>query len=253
MTIIPLPAFRDNYIWALVDGASAVVVDPGDAAPVEAFLDARGLRLAAILVTHHHLDHVGGIDALLARARVPVYGPANEAIPHMSHPLGEGDTVPLPELGLVLTVMEIPGHTLGHIAYHAPGLVLCGDTLFSAGCGRLFEGSAAQLQQSLETLAALPPETKVYCTHEYTLANLAFACQVESRNPARDDHLRACQALRAQGEPTLPSTIGLERAINPFLRVDQAQVMESVGRWLGHVPADRAECFAALRAWKNQA
>lgn len=253
MLIIPLPAFRDNYIWTLVDGASAVVVDPGDAAPVAAFLDARGLELAAILVTHHHPDHVGGIGALLARSPVPVYGPAREAIPHMSHPLGQGDTVSLPGLGLVLTVMEIPGHTLGHIAYHAPGLVLCGDTLFSAGCGRLFEGSAAQLQRSLEALAALPPETKVYCTHEYTLANLAFACQVEGHNPARDDHLRACQALRDQGEPTLPSTISLERAINPFLRVGEAQVMDSVGRWLGHAPADRAECFAALRAWKNQA
>lgn len=253
MRIIPLPAFRDNYIWALLEGSRAVVVDPGDAVPVDAFLDAQGLRLAAILVTHHHADHVGGIPALLARGPVPVYGPAREAIPGMTHPLAEGDTVGLPGFELSLRVLEVPGHTLGHIAYQGNGLLFCGDTLFSAGCGRLFEGSAAQLQASLDKLAALPAETRVYCTHEYTLSNLAFARRVEANNPARDAYLEECEARRAQGEATLPSTIGRELAVNPFLRVDQPQIQEAVGRWLGHPPSGRAACFAALREWKNSA
>lgn len=253
MRIIPLPAFRDNYIWMLHDGRHAVAVDPGEAAPVEAFLAAQGLRLAAILVTHHHADHVGGIGELLAGRKLPVFGPARESIPGRTVPLAEGDRVELPELGLELSVLEVPGHTLGHIAYLAPGILLCGDTLFSAGCGRLFEGSAAQLQASLAKLAALPAETRVYCTHEYTLANLAFSVRVEQDNPERDEYLAWCRAQRARNEPTLPSTIGRERLVNPFLRVDQPQIMASVGNWLGRPPADPAACFAALREWKNQA
>jgi len=253
MLIIPLPAFRDNYIWALHDGRHAVVVDPGDAAPVERFLAKKGLQLAAILVTHHHADHVGGIDTLLRRWKVEVFGPAREAIPGLTRPLVEGDHIRLPELELELEVLEVPGHTLGHIAYLGSGFLLCGDTLFSAGCGRLFEGSAGQLQSSLAKLAALPPDTRVYCTHEYTLANLAFARRVEPGNAARDTYLARCEALRERGEPTLPSTIGLERAVNPFLRVDEPEIVGSVGRWLGHRPADAAACYAALREWKNQA
>jgi hydroxyacylglutathione hydrolase len=254
MDIIPLPAFRDNYIWMLQEGRHAVVVDPGDAAPVEAFLAEHGLALTAILVTHHHADHVGGILALLRRWSVPVFGPARESIPGLTQPLAEGDRFSVPRLNLEMAVLEVPGHTLGHIAYlGAGGVLLCGDTLFSAGCGRLFEGSAAQLQTSLEKLAALPAETRMYCTHEYTLANLAFACRVEPDNPARDEYLAECEALRAQNRPTLPSTIGRERAINPFLRVDEPQIIASVAHWLGHSPADAAACFAALREWKNQA
>jgi hydroxyacylglutathione hydrolase len=253
MRIIPLPAFRDNYIWTLHDGRHAAVVDPGDAAPVEAFLAAQGLSLTAILVTHHHPDHVGGIARLLERWPVPVFGPASEPIPGRTRPLAEGERLLVPGLDLELTVLEVPGHTLGHIAYLGHGLLLCGDTLFSAGCGRLFEGTPAQLQASLARLAALPADTRVYCTHEYTLANLAFARQVEPDNPARDDYLAECQALRARGQPTLPSTIGRERAVNPFLRVEEPQVVASLGRWLGHPPANPAACFAALREWKNQA
>lgn len=252
MDIIPLPAFRDNYIWTLHDGRHAAVVDPGDAAPVEAFLAREGLQLSAILVTHHHADHVGGIAALVERRAVPVFGPARETIPGITRPLAEGDRIRVPDLDLELDVLEVPGHTLGHIAYFGAGVVFCGDTLFSAGCGRLFEGSAAQLHASLQKLAALPAETRVYCTHEYTLANLAFSQRVEPRNPARDAYLAECRERRAREAPTLPSTIGVERAVNPFLRVDEPQIVESVQRWLGHAPAGGSACFAALREWKNQ-
>lgn len=253
MDIIPLPAFRDNYIWTLHDDRHAVVVDPGDASPVSAFLQAQSLQLVAILVTHHHADHVGGIATLVERWRVPVFGPARESIPALTQPLAEGDRLRLPSLDLELGVLEVPGHTLGHIAYVGEGILFCGDTLFSAGCGRLFEGTAAQLQASLAKLAALPAETKVYCTHEYTLSNLAFARRVEPDNAVRDVYLADCEARRARQEPTLPSTIGRERAVNPFLRAAEPQIVTSVSQWLGHAPANGAACFAALREWKNQA
>ncbi len=252
MQIIPLPAFRDNYIWTLQERGAAVVVDPGDAGPVMAYLDERGLTLTAILVTHHHADHVGGIEALRRRWPVPVFGPARESIPDCDHPLVEGDRVRLTEPPLDLTVWEVPGHTLGHITYVGAGFVLCGDTLFSAGCGRLFEGTAAQLQTSLARLASLPAETEVYCTHEYTLANLAFAKKVDPDNPAREAYQIECEARRSAGRPTLPSTIGRERAVNPFLRIQEPAVRAAVAEWLGHPPASDAECFAALREWKNQ-
>ena len=249
--IIPLPAFRDNYIWLLRHGRNAVVVDPGDAAVVESHLAAQALSLAAILVTHHHADHIGGLAALLARHPVPVFGPATEAIAGVSHPVAEGDVVELPALGQRFTVLDVPGHTAGHVAYHAPGLLFCGDTLFSAGCGRLLGGSAEQLFASLQRLAGLPDDTAVYCTHEYTLANLAFSRAVEPDNPARDRYAADCEARRARGEPTLPSSIGLERTVNPFLRVHEAGVIAAVARHTGQAPASPAECFAALRRWKD--
>jgi hydroxyacylglutathione hydrolase len=206
----------------------------------------RGLALEAILVTHHHADHIGGLAQLRARHRVPVYGPAAEAaaIHGLTHELREGARVPLPALDLVLEVWEVPGHTLGHIAYVAPGLVLCGDTLFSAGCGRLFEGTAAQLHASLTRLAALPPETQVYCGHEYTRANLGFACRVEPDNPDIAAHLKTVEALRAADRPSLPSTIGLERRINPFLRSGEPAVRAAAEREAGTT-------LAALRRWKD--
>ncbi|HRM68910.1 hydroxyacylglutathione hydrolase [Thauera phenylacetica] len=256
MDIIPIPAFRDNYIWLVHDGRHALVVDPGDATPVEEALREHGLTLAAILVTHHHPDHTGGIGALVASHRVPVYGPAGESIAGVVHGVVDGDEIHLPAPAIALRVLEVPGHTAGHVAYVGmdiePGLVFCGDTLFSAGCGRLFEGTPAQLGHSLARLAALPPDTRVYCTHEYTLSNLAFARAAEPDNAERDAWAAHCEALRARGEPTLPSTIARERAINPFLRCEQPGVIEAVAAHAGSRPQDALECLAALRAWKDR-
>lgn len=255
MHIIPVPAFRDNYIWLMHDGRHALVVDPGDAAPVEDALARLGLELGAILVTHHHPDHVGGLARLRTHADVPVYGPAGEAIEGISQPVFDGDEIALSGPALRFRVLDVPGHTAGHVAFVAmdiePGLVFCGDTLFSAGCGRLFEGNPAQLAASLGKLAALPPDTRVYCTHEYTLSNLAFARVAEPDNVERDAYARHCETLRARGEPTLPSTIGRERAINPFLRCDRPSVAATVSAHLGRPVQDATDCLAALRAWKD--
>ncbi len=255
MNLLALPAFADNYIWLLHDGAQALVVDPGDAAPVVAALDRLHLQLAAILVTHHHADHVGGVDALRPRLRGPVYGPARETIPLPFEPLRDGDVVTV--LGQHFEVMDVPGHTAGHIAYfqrdqaRAP-LLFCGDTLFSAGCGRLFEGTPAQMYQSLSRLAALPGDTRVCCTHEYTLANLRFAQAVEgSSNAAIAAHQRQCQAQRDADQPTLPSSIALERDINPFLRCHEPAVVQAA-RAQGASSADAVDVLAALREWKNR-
>lgn len=251
--ISPIPAFTDNYFWLLERGGNAVVVDPGDAGPVREALERRGLALVAILVTHHHADHVGGLAALKARYPVPVYGPAAEAgaIRELTHELREGDRVRLDALGLELEAWELPGHTLGHIAYVAEGFVLCGDTLFSAGCGRLFEGTPGQMHHSLSRLAALPEGTRVYCTHEYTLANLAFATAVEPGSAALRAEVARVRALRAAGAPSLPSTIGHERRLNPFLRAADPAVAAAARRQSGEALATPPEVFAALRRWKD--
>jgi hydroxyacylglutathione hydrolase len=253
-TIIPIPAFRDNYIWAVRNGGAAAVVDPGDAVPVLAWLADNGVRLTAIIATHHHADHVGGVAALRARFDVPVFGPAHEAIPARTHALAENDRIDVPGLDLSLSIFDIPGHTAGHIAYYTAGadpLLFCGDTLFAAGCGRLFEGTAEQMWSSLSKLAALAPATRIYCGHEYTLANLRFAAAVEPDNA--DVHARAARerGKRERGLPTLPSTIGEELATNPFLRAALPAVMARAAERAGRALPGAVESFATLREWKN--
>ncbi len=254
--IIPIPAFADNYIWLLRAGGVAAVVDPGDAAPVEDYLARERVTLCAVLATHHHGDHVGGIPALLARRPVPVFGPLRESIPGRTQAVAGGDRILVPGIDATFDVIDVPGHTSGHIAYvgafgGAPSL-FCGDTLFTGGCGRLFEGTPEQMWSSLSALAALPPETRVYCGHEYTLANLRFALAVEPSSAqllARDAREKA---KRGRGEPTVPSTIGIERATNPFLRADLPEVKAAASAHVGHALNDDVASFAALREWKNR-
>lgn len=254
MTLLPLPAFDDNYIWMLHDGHQALVVDPGDEAPVLQALQTRQLQLKAILVTHHHIDHVGGVAELRAATGAAVYGPAGEAMPEPLQRMDDGDTLAL--LGLNFTVLNVPGHTAGHIAWYSPDvdgqpLLFCGDTLFSGGCGRLFEGTPAQMLASLDRLAALPGATRLCCAHEYTLSNLRFARTVEPDNAALQRYARQCEERRARQEPTLPSTLAVEHEINPFLRSRLHAVAQAVH---AHTPAaaDEVSVFAALREWKNE-
>ena len=251
LSLRALPAFADNYIWTLANAAGeALVVDPGDAAPVLAEAERGGLKPVAVLLTHHHPDHVGGAGEILARYDIPCYAPVDERIRHATRRVGEGDRVEVPELQLGLDVTEIPGHTLTHIAFHGGGYLFCGDTLFSLGCGRLFEGSPAQMLDSLERLAALPDHTQVCCGHEYTEANGRFARAAEPDNAEREARLDEVAALRAQGRPSLPSTLASERACNPFLRVDAPGIQASL-RERGVDIADRVASFAALRSWKD--
>jgi hydroxyacylglutathione hydrolase len=253
MNLVALPAFADNYIWMLHDGREALVVDPGDSAPVIDALDRLGLALTAILVTHHHGDHVGGLEALVPRLQGPIHGPAHESMPVEVIGHEAGDRVRWQDISF--EVMDVPGHTAGHIAYYAgaaPGgpLLFCGDTLFSGGCGRLFEGTPRQMHDSLARLAALPGESRVCCAHEYTLSNLRFAHAAEPANQAIMAHQAHCEALRAEGRPTLPSTIALERSVNPFMRCSEPALAASA-RVHGARSDDPVEVFAALREWKN--
>lgn len=257
MKLIPLPALNDNYIWMLHDGQSALVVDPGDAQPVLAALQHEGVQLKGILVTHHHPDHTAGVNLLRQTTGAQVFGPAREPMPEPLQRLNGDDIVQL--LGLEFQVLDVPGHTAGHIAYFcttkigtdASPLLFCGDTLFSGGCGRLFEGTPAQMLASLTQLSTLPDNTQVCCTHEYTLSNLQFALEVEPDNLQLAAYQRHCQALRAQGLPTLPSTMGQERQINPFLRSTQPTIMASA-RTFDATRVDQNGVFATLRLWKNQ-
>jgi hydroxyacylglutathione hydrolase len=253
MDLLAIPAFTDNYIWVLHDGGHALVVDPGQATPISELLQARNWQLELILLTHHHADHTGGVADLCLNRTVPVYGPARESLPAATRPLREGDSLQWRQLRL--DVLETPGHTAGHLSYvarHDDGRqwLFCGDTLFSAGCGRLFEGSPAQMRTSLDKYAGLPDATWVCAAHEYTLANLAFALAVEPDNADLIQYQAQCQQLRARHRPTLPSTLGLERRINPFLRSREPRVVTAV-QLQQACAGDDAAVFGALRQWKN--
>jgi hydroxyacylglutathione hydrolase len=247
----PLPALSDNYIWALADARGRVlVVDPGEPGPVLGLLEREGWDLAGVLLTHHHHDHIGGTAALRQiRPDLPVWGPADERIAFGHTAVRDGDRVHIADWGF--DVLEIPGHTLTHVAFVGEGVVFCGDTLFSLGCGRLFEGSPAQMLASLDRLAALPGNTRICCGHEYTVNNARFACVVEPANPALRRRLDEAQAMRDRGTPTVPSTLAGELEANPFLRVDAPGVRERLHERLGRAPADRVEAFAELRRWKD--
>ncbi len=248
-------AFDDNYIWCLRRGSQAVVVDPGDAGPVLRHLDSTDAHLVAILLTHHHGDHAGGVETLAAGRPLPVFGPATENIPGLNRPVRGGDSVALDELGIEFRILDVPGHTRGHVAYYGAklppdGAVFCGDTLFAGGCGRIFEGTPDQMYASLSRLAALPPGTAVYCAHEYTQANLRFALAVEPENEDLRRRIDQVAAIRLAGNPTVPSLMADELATNPFLRSDKPTVAAAA---LGHGAdgVDPARVFAAIREWKN--
>jgi hydroxyacylglutathione hydrolase len=253
LNVLAVPAFNDNYLWLIHDGHHAVVVDPGDATPILAALKTHHLSLIAILLTHHHADHVGGVATLLRHFNVPVYGPRNEAISGITDPVAENDTVIIPDLAINLRVLNVPGHTLGHIAYYSveQQWLFCGDTLFAGGCGRVFEGTPSQMAASLAKLAALPDTTQVYCAHEYTLANLRFAKEVEPKNQALLARIKEEQEKRDQNQPTVPSTIGLEKLTNPFLRCQETGVVARVVAEGLVTATDPVSVFAALRGWKN--
>jgi len=255
LEIYPLPAFRDNYIWIIHNTVHAAIVDPGDAAPVIQYLQTQRLRPAAILITHHHNDHTGGTAQLLGQFDVPVYGPSQENIATVTHPLREGDRIQLQPLAITFDIIEIPGHTRGHIAYYnasqQKSILFCGDTLFCCGCGRIFEGTPHQMYDSLQKLNSLPDNTLVYCTHEYTLGNMDFARIVD---PGNDDlkklEYRAKQQ-RQNNLPTLPTDIATEKACNPFLRCGHPSIINKVEQYTGKKLVEPIEVFGALREWKN--
>jgi hydroxyacylglutathione hydrolase len=252
LNVTAIPAFEDNYLWLITDAESnACIVDPGDAEPVLAVLQKQHLKLTTILVTHHHNDHIGGIEKLVAATGAIVYGPAKETIPHITHKLENTNKINI--LNELCEVIYTPGHTQGHIAYYFPqqAKLFCGDTLFVAGCGRLFEGSPAQMFASLSNLAMLPPSTQIYCAHEYTLSNLRFAQAVEPSNHDIEDKIKRCQELRKMGIPTVPSTIEEELATNPFLRSHKPTVLKAAKEHTGKSDMTDVEVFASIRAWKD--
>ena len=262
LQVWPIPAFDDNYIWCIHNGSSALVVDPGDASPVLHYLEQQKLTLSGILITHHHADHTGGILDLLRSvgSTIPVYGPAHHEIPGRTHVAMEGDQIEIAVPRISLKVFEVPGHTLSHIAYFAnmqanvvEPMLFCGDTLFASGCGRLFEGSPTQMSQSLAKFAVLPKNTLVYCTHEYTLSNIRFALAVEPNNTNLITWSEKAQALRSQNQPTLPTTIGQELQVNPFMRCNQADVISKAQEVSGEkdLPTP-AHVLAVVRAWKDR-
>jgi hydroxyacylglutathione hydrolase len=255
LEITPLTAFEDNYIWLFADPGSDryVAVDPGDETPVLEWLEGRGAALSAILITHHHYDHIGGVPELLAAyPGIPVYGPAKNRIAGVDRPVREGDQIRIPGLSATLGVLELPGHTAGHLAYYVEQALFCGDTLFAGGCGRVFDGTFEQLSASLRRIASLPSDTLLYCAHEYTLANLGFAAWVEPDSEAIRRRTREEQVKRDRGEPTVPSRLALELATNPFLRTGEPAVIQAAQRHVGRTLTGQDAVFTALRTWKDR-
>ncbi len=250
-TITAIPAFTDNYIWAIHNDTHAVVVDPGESAPVLAFLAQHRLELSAILCTHRHYDHIGGIENLRGVYNVPVYGRRHPANPHISDDLREGEKLSLDAYGITFDIMEIPGHLDDHLAFVTPEILFCGDVLFGAGCGRNKEGTLAQLHRSLQRLSRLPATTRVYCAHEYTAANIRFALACEPDNPDLQQRALTTHKLRDAGLPTLPSSIELERATNPFLRCTSPEIIRTL-KLRGLSDTDELAVFITLREWRNQ-
>ena len=255
LSVRPVRALSDNYIW-LIDSprtpGQVVAVDPGEAAPVLAELQRSGASLAGILLTHHHPDHIGGVPALLQHEAVPVIAPDDPRIAHRTRTVYDGERCELPNLGLSFEILAVPGHTLSHIAFWGHGALFCGDTLFSAGCGRMFEGTPVQMNASLTRLRDLPPDTRMYCGHEYTAANLRFALTVDPANGAALEYQARVDDIRAAGNPSLPSTMGLECRINPFLRCDDLAVVKAAELHAGKPLEETAAVFGVLRAWKDQ-
>ena len=253
LRVLAIPAFNDNYFWLIHDGTHAAVVDPGDATPVVAALAEHHLTLTTILLTHHHADHVGGVAELRKRFKLTVWGPRKENIAGITQRIGEGDLVKLEAPAMTFSVLEVPGHTLGHIAYiaHEQRWLFCGDTLFAGGCGRLFEGTPEQMEHSLTKLANLPPETEVYCAHEYTMSNLRFALAVDTENPTLKKRFDVDQEKRDRLQPTVPSTIAMERATNPFLRSHEPAIIGALQQAGKLQDVTGSSAFAALREWKN--
>ncbi len=255
LEITPVKAFKDNFIWMLHNPGSdsAVAVDPGESAPVLAWLEQRGLKLSAVLITHKHIDHTGGVmDLQFAYPGLPVLGPANETIRGIKVRLKEGDRPEIPGLQADFTVLEVPGHTEGHIAYYGENVLLCGDTLFSAGCGGIFGGTHQQMHASLQRIASLPADTLLYCAHEYTLANLGFAKWVEPESQALRDYEQAAKEMLEQGQNTVPSRLQTELQVNPFLRVDEPTVRAAAEAYAGHPLTTAEEVFTAVRRWKDR-
>ena len=255
LNVHPVRAFSDNYIWLIEcpkTPGHVVAVDPGESEPVIEELKRRNLKLAAILLTHHHPDHIGGVPGLLRLGKIPVIGPSDARITFETRTVRDTERCELPDLGLGFEILEVPGHTLSHIAFWGHGALFCGDTLFSAGCGRMFEGNPKQMNASLNRLRDLPPETEVYCGHEYTAANLRFALAVEPKNAAALEYQERVQEVRAAGNPSLPSTLSLEIQVNPFLRCDIASVRSAAETQAGKPLSEPSEVFGVLRAWKDQ-